>query len=268
MASIRFGRGPSGLGASSFRRPCVNALAHCGTPSTVRLRASRTSLVRELGLASAMLVSFLCSKQVSKVVERLRLRVRPALFNVNRRADAFNGKPRQVLQRFCPTSRDGLVVNPPCRRDPCGLKRRKGRCLVLMYYRGHCATIPVDPCTDQWDRELPGANGLNRKTTGTSEPYRVDKDQHLERIDAKFRDEFNRSRSVAADVTSQRRAYCPEAGYVLGHGYRWCGAVHEDEAALLHIGTRQFITSCGGSRRTCGGVCERVSSAIDCGPRA
>lgn len=204
MASIRFGRGPSGLGASSCRRPCVNALAHCGTPSTVRLRASRTSLVRELGLASAMLVSFLCSKQVSKVVERLRLRVRPALFNVNRRADAFNGKPRQVLQRFYPTSRDGLVVNPPCRRDPCGLKRRKGCCLVLMYYRGHCATIPVDPCTDQWDRELPGANGLNRKTTGTSEPYRVDKDQHLERIDAKFRDEFNRPRSVAADGTSQR----------------------------------------------------------------
>ena len=72
------------------------------------------------------------------------------------------------------------------------------------------------------------------------EPYRVDKDQHLERIDAKVHAEIDRSTFVVADVTGQRQGVYFEAWYALGQGMPvvWC--VREDEIGELHFDTRQF----------------------------
>ena len=72
------------------------------------------------------------------------------------------------------------------------------------------------------------------------EPYRVDKDQHLERIDVKLLAEIDRSAFVVADVTGQKQGVYFEAGYAEGQGIPvvWC--VHKDEINGLHFDTRQF----------------------------
>ena len=72
------------------------------------------------------------------------------------------------------------------------------------------------------------------------EAYRVDKDQHLERIDVKLLAEIDRSAFVVADVTGQKQGVYFEAGYAEGQGIPvvWC--VHKDEINRLHFDTRQF----------------------------
>ena len=72
------------------------------------------------------------------------------------------------------------------------------------------------------------------------EPYRVDKDQHVERIDAKVHDEIDRSTFVVADVTGQKQGVYFEAGYAMGQGIPvvWC--VREDQLGKVHFDTRQF----------------------------
>ena len=91
------------------------------------------------------------------------------------------------------------------------------------------------------DMEAAWSEGIEPalKTAGY-EPYRVDKDQHLERIDAKVQAEIDRSAFVVADVTGQRQGVYFEAGYALGQGMPvvWC--VHEDELGELHFDTRQY----------------------------
>ena len=72
------------------------------------------------------------------------------------------------------------------------------------------------------------------------EPYRVDKDQHLGRIDAKIHTEIDRSKFVIADVTLQKPGVYFEAGYALGQQIPvvWC--VRNDEVEKLHFDTRQY----------------------------
>ena len=76
--------------------------------------------------------------------------------------------------------------------------------------------------------------------SGGYEPYRVDMDQHLDRIDAKVQVEIDRSAFVVADVTGQKQGVYFEAGYALGQGMPvvWC--VREDELPKVHFDTRQF----------------------------
>ena len=69
---------------------------------------------------------------------------------------------------------------------------------------------------------------------------RVDKVEHLDRIDAKIQADIKESRFVVADVTGQRQGVYFEAGYAMGLGLPvvWC--VHEDELQRVHFDTRQF----------------------------
>jgi len=71
-------------------------------------------------------------------------------------------------------------------------------------------------------------------------PYRIDAEPHLDRIDAKIISEIQNSRFVVADVTQQKPGVYFEAGFALGIGIPvfWC--VREDELDIVHFDTRQY----------------------------
>lgn len=70
--------------------------------------------------------------------------------------------------------------------------------------------------------------------------YRVDKDEHVERIDAKVHAEIDRSDFLVADVTGHRQGVYFEAGYAMGKGKRVVWSVRADDLDRVHFDTRQF----------------------------
>ncbi|MFO1315880.1 MAG: hypothetical protein U1F58_09765 [Burkholderiales bacterium] len=72
------------------------------------------------------------------------------------------------------------------------------------------------------------------------QPYRVDAQPHVDRIDTKIMAEIKNSRFVVADVTLQRPGVYFEAGYALGLGIPvfWC--VRKDDLPNVHFDTRQY----------------------------
>jgi nucleoside 2-deoxyribosyltransferase len=72
------------------------------------------------------------------------------------------------------------------------------------------------------------------------QPYRVDVEPHLDRIDNKIITEIKNSRFVVADVTMQRPGVYFEAGFAIGLGIPvfWC--VREDDLNNVHFDTRQY----------------------------
>ncbi len=71
-------------------------------------------------------------------------------------------------------------------------------------------------------------------------PYRVDAEPHIDRIDVKIIAEIKNSRFVVADVTEQKRGVYFEAGYAQGLGLPviWC--VRKDDLEKVHFDTRQY----------------------------
>lgn len=71
-------------------------------------------------------------------------------------------------------------------------------------------------------------------------PYRVDAEEHLDRIDAKIVTEIRNSRFLVADVTLQRPGVYFEAGFAIGLGLPvvWC--VRKDDLKNVHFDTRQY----------------------------
>lgn len=72
------------------------------------------------------------------------------------------------------------------------------------------------------------------------QPYRVDVEPHLDRIDNKIITEIKNSRFVVADVTMQRPGVYFEAGFAVGLGIPvfWC--VRQDDLKNVHFDTRQY----------------------------
>lgn len=72
------------------------------------------------------------------------------------------------------------------------------------------------------------------------QPYRVDAEPHIDRIDTKIITEIKNSRFLVADVTHQRPGVYFEAGYALGLGLPvfWC--VRKDDLDNVHFDTRQY----------------------------
>jgi hypothetical protein len=72
------------------------------------------------------------------------------------------------------------------------------------------------------------------------EPYRVDVQPHIDRIDSKIVSEIKNSRFLIADVTQQRPGVYFEAGYAIGLGLPvfWC--VHDNDLKNVHFDTRQY----------------------------
>ncbi len=72
------------------------------------------------------------------------------------------------------------------------------------------------------------------------QPYRVDVEPHLDKIDNKIIAEIKNSRFVVADVTMQRPGVYFEAGFAIGLRIPvfWC--VREDDLKNVHFDTRQY----------------------------
>jgi nucleoside 2-deoxyribosyltransferase len=71
-------------------------------------------------------------------------------------------------------------------------------------------------------------------------PHRVDKDPHIDRIDAKIIADIKDSQFVIADVTQQKQGVYFEAGFALGLKLPviWC--IREDDLKNVHFDTRQY----------------------------
>lgn len=71
-------------------------------------------------------------------------------------------------------------------------------------------------------------------------PHRVDKEPHIDRIDAKIIADIKDSIFVVADVTQQKQGVYFEAGYALGLKLPviWC--IREDDLNNVHFDTRQY----------------------------
>jgi len=69
---------------------------------------------------------------------------------------------------------------------------------------------------------------------------RIDKEPHIDRIDAKIVADIKDSRFLIADVTNQRQGVYFEAGYAIGLGRPviWC--VRKDDLKNVHFDTRQY----------------------------
>jgi nucleoside 2-deoxyribosyltransferase len=71
-------------------------------------------------------------------------------------------------------------------------------------------------------------------------PYRIDKEPHIDRIDAKIIADIKDSLFMVVDVTQQKQGVYFEAGYALAlnRPVIWC--VREDELCNVHFDTRQY----------------------------
>ncbi|MCU0614814.1 MAG: hypothetical protein MUD09_06975 [Desulfobacterales bacterium] len=70
--------------------------------------------------------------------------------------------------------------------------------------------------------------------------YRIDKEDHIERIDAKIISEIQNSRFLVADVTGQKQGVYFEAGYAFGLKIPVIWTVRKDEIEKVHFDTRQY----------------------------
>lgn len=70
--------------------------------------------------------------------------------------------------------------------------------------------------------------------------HRIDKEEHIDRIDAKIISDIKDSLFVVADVTQQKQGVYFEAGYAIGlnRPVIWC--VKKDELEKVHFDTRQY----------------------------
>ena len=71
-------------------------------------------------------------------------------------------------------------------------------------------------------------------------PYRVDREEHANRIDDEIVAQIRRSRFMVADFSEQRQSVYFEAGFALGLGLEviWC--CRKDEVSDLHFDVRQY----------------------------
>lgn len=71
-------------------------------------------------------------------------------------------------------------------------------------------------------------------------PYRIDREEHADKIDDKILSEIKRSRFIIAEFTGQRHGVYFEAGYALGLGIPVIWTCKEDDLGNLHFDTRQY----------------------------
>jgi len=84
-------------------------------------------------------------------------------------------------------------------------------------------------------------NGIKPAITQAGyKPYRIDKEPHIDRIDAKIIADIKDSFFMVADVTQQKQGVYFEAGYALALNRHviWC--VREDDLCNVHFDTRQY----------------------------
>jgi len=71
-------------------------------------------------------------------------------------------------------------------------------------------------------------------------PLRVDKIEHVNRIDDQIISDIWRSRFMVADLTGQRQGVYFEAGMMLGLGRTVIWMIHKDDLSKVHFDNRQY----------------------------
>ncbi len=72
------------------------------------------------------------------------------------------------------------------------------------------------------------------------EPFRIDRHEHVNRIDDEIIAQIRRSRFVVADFTGHRGGVYFEAGYALGRGLPVVWTCRQSDLEKLHFDTRQY----------------------------
>jgi nucleoside 2-deoxyribosyltransferase len=70
--------------------------------------------------------------------------------------------------------------------------------------------------------------------------YRIDREEHADKIDDKILSEIKRSRFIIAEFTGQKHGVYFEAGYAFGLGIPVIWTCREDDLVNLHFDTRQY----------------------------
>lgn len=84
-------------------------------------------------------------------------------------------------------------------------------------------------------------SGIKRALDETGyKPYRIDYEEHVDRIDDKILSEIKRSKFIVAEFTGQKHGVYFEAGYALGLGIPVIWICHEVDKDSLHFDTRQY----------------------------
>jgi hypothetical protein len=96
--------------------------------------------------------------------------------------------------------------------------------------------MSFDPSMDDIYKQglFPGIDDAGYK------PYRVDAEEHLDKIDDRIIAQIRRSRFVVADFTGQKAGVYFEAGYALGLGIPVLWTCRRDEVEKLHFDIRQY----------------------------
>jgi hypothetical protein len=100
------------------------------------------------------------------------------------------------------------------------------------------------------------------------DPVRVDRVEHLNRIDDEILNQINAAKFVVADFTGHRSGVYFEAGYALGRGLPVVWTCRSDELDKLHFDIRQYNciawSSLADLRRR---LSHRIRSTVGVGPR-
>ncbi|MCL4475049.1 MAG: nucleoside 2-deoxyribosyltransferase [Nitrospirae bacterium] len=84
-------------------------------------------------------------------------------------------------------------------------------------------------------------NGIKKALIETKyKPYRIDREEHMEKIDDKILSEIKRSKFIIAEFTGQKHGVYFEAGYAFGLGRPVIWTCHKDDVENLHFDTRQY----------------------------
>jgi nucleoside 2-deoxyribosyltransferase len=84
-------------------------------------------------------------------------------------------------------------------------------------------------------------NGILKALEETNyKPYRIDREEHTDKIDDKILSEIKRSKFIIAEFTGQKHGVYFEAGYALGLQIPVIWTCRENDLQNLHFDTRQY----------------------------
>jgi hypothetical protein len=120
-----------------------------------------------------------------------------------------------------------LTVPGWARLEP-GLQGLPGRCFVAMSFNVSL--------TDAYTEGIFAA----LKTDCGLDPFRIDREEHNDRIDDRIVVEIRRAQFTVADVTLQRQGVYFEAGFAMGLGRPVIWTCRDDDMKNVHFDTRQY----------------------------
>jgi len=186
------------------------------------------------------------------VAERAFSLLREAERGLNFLGDRFNiNEPRFLAASYSAENRDVVFLVKTLKVN--GLmdfSSMDGQCEILPQgyikldeLRGHRSASTQGFIAMWFDKALNNVfeDGFQTGVLNSGyEPLRIDRTEHVNRIDDEIIRQINASRFVVADFTGHRGGVYFEAGYALGRDLPVFWTCHRDEIGELHFDIRQF----------------------------